>query len=104
RVMMYQDHDGNIVHHFNIPGRHSRLTATAEALVECTPSPPLPDRLGINAWPQLDAIVASGEHWEMLNPSTFARPTERLLGLAGARSGRPDEDPTTPLRRPTAQT
>ena len=39
RVMMYQDHDGNIVHHFNIPGRHSRLTVTAEALVDCAPSP-----------------------------------------------------------------
>ena len=30
RVMMYQDHDGNIVHHFNIPGRHTRLVVTAD--------------------------------------------------------------------------
>ena len=42
RVMMYQDHDGNIVHHFNIPERHSRLTVTAEALVECGPPAELP--------------------------------------------------------------
>ncbi len=35
RVRMYQDHDGNIVHHFNIPGRLSRLTVVADALVEC---------------------------------------------------------------------
>jgi len=102
RVMMYQDHDGNIVHHFNIPGRHSRLTVTAEALIECTPSPALPDRLGINAWPQLDAIVASGEHWEMLNPSAFAKPTERLLALAGELGIGRDEDPMTLLRRLTA--
>ena len=27
RVMMYQDHQGNVVHHFNIPSRHSDLTA-----------------------------------------------------------------------------
>ena len=27
RVMMYQDHDGNVVHHFDIPARHSRLTS-----------------------------------------------------------------------------
>ena len=46
RVMMYQDHDGNIVHHFNIPGRHARLTLTAEALVECAAPSPLPDELG----------------------------------------------------------
>ena len=36
RVMMYQDHQGNVVHHFNIPGRHSQLTVTAEALVACS--------------------------------------------------------------------
>ena len=42
--MMYQDHDGNIVHHFNIPGRHSRLDVTAEALVECARSRRLPER------------------------------------------------------------
>ena len=44
RVMMYQDHDGNIVHHFNIPGRHSRLTVTAEALVECATAGRCPGR------------------------------------------------------------
>jgi transglutaminase-like putative cysteine protease len=26
RVLTYQDHDGNSVHHFNIPARHGRLT------------------------------------------------------------------------------
>ena len=32
RMMVYNDHDGNVVHHFNIPARHSRLTVTASAL------------------------------------------------------------------------
>ena len=44
--MLYQDHDGNIVHHFNIPGRHSRLVVDAEALVECPPPADLPDDAG----------------------------------------------------------
>src|SRR5262249_5728372 len=102
RVMMYQDHDGNIVHHFNIPGRHSRLTVSAEALVECAGSPPLPDRLGVNAWSQVDAVIASGEHWEMLNPSAFARPPERLKALASEVNISRDEDPMSLLRRLTA--
>jgi transglutaminase-like putative cysteine protease len=34
RVKMYDDRDGNTVHHFNIPGRHSRLVVTAEALID----------------------------------------------------------------------
>jgi transglutaminase-like putative cysteine protease len=71
RVMMYQDHDGNTVHHFDIPARHSRLTVTADALVECLPHRPLPHRLGPGAWTTLDALAASGESYEFLSPSTF---------------------------------
>jgi transglutaminase-like putative cysteine protease len=71
RVMMYRDHDGNTVHHFDIPARHSRLTVTADALVECLPHSPLPHRLGPGAWGKLDARVSSGEAYEFLSPSTF---------------------------------
>src|SRR6186713_872095 len=79
RVRMYQDHDGNVVHHFSIPGRHSRLAVTAEALVECLP---LIDRTeAVGSWEQLDALNASGEYWELLNPSPFARFTPLLVQL-----------------------
>jgi hypothetical protein len=44
RVLMYQDHDGNTMHHYNIPARYSRLTLKAEALVECSATTPFPDR------------------------------------------------------------
>src|SRR5947207_7886844 len=50
RVRMYQDSEGNIVHHFNVPGRHSRLTVTAEAFIEGNPPPALPETLGDAAW------------------------------------------------------
>src|SRR5258706_10665284 len=79
RVRMYQDSDGNIVHHFNIPGRHSRLTVTAEAFVECAPPPALPETLGPGdgvAWDRLDAATAGGEFWDVLNPSPFAARTD----------------------------
>jgi transglutaminase-like putative cysteine protease len=82
RVRMYQDPDGNIVHHFNIPGRHSRLTVTAEAFVEVSEAKPLPDELGPGAWDQLDAATERGEFWESLNASPFARRTELLETLA----------------------
>jgi transglutaminase-like putative cysteine protease len=81
RVRMYQDHDGNIVHHFNIPGRHPRLTVTAEALVESSPLPPLP-ALEPGAWHRLDARTNSGEFWELMNPSLFACHTPALEQLA----------------------
>jgi transglutaminase-like putative cysteine protease len=82
RVLMYQDHDGNTVHHFNIPARHSRLTLKAEALVECAPRPGLPDRIDGDGWTRLDAMTASGEYWDLLHPSTFAKPTDLLEGLS----------------------
>ena len=58
--MMYQDHQGNVVHHFNIPGRHTRLTVTAEAVVDCAPLPDLPDALAPGAWERLDASAIGG--------------------------------------------
>ena len=39
RVFAYQDSLGNVVHHFDIPSRHSRLWLTADAVVEMTPTP-----------------------------------------------------------------
>ncbi len=81
RVRMYQDPDGNMVHHFNIPGRHARLTVTAEAFVECAP-PPLPENLGPDPWDRIDEATASGEFWDLLNGSPFAKRTELLDDLA----------------------
>src|SRR5262245_66448134 len=78
RVMTYRDHDNNVVHHFNIPGRHARLTVTAEALVECQGMRPLPHRLGPAAWTRLDAIATSGQWWEYLSSSAFVKDTPAL--------------------------
>ena len=82
RVKMYDDRDGNTVHHFNIPGRHSRLVLTAEALVDMAPPAPLPLSLGGGAWDRLDALTANGEFWDLVNPSHFAHPTPLLEALA----------------------
>ena len=82
RVTSYRDYLGNIVHHFDIPGRHSKLTLTAEAHVECTPPAPLPYTLGDDPWGRLDALVEEGSLWEYVSPSAFARPTPRLLELS----------------------
>jgi transglutaminase-like putative cysteine protease len=82
RVLTYQDHDGNSVHHFNIPARHARLTLKAEALVDCSTPPLVPERLDGDGWSRLDALTASGEYWDLLNASTYARPTPLLEALS----------------------
>ena len=99
RVMTYQDHDGNNVHHFNIPARHAQLTVTADALVECERPKPIPHRVGPGGWAQLDALAASGECWEWLAPSPFVRSTPTLEALAQELALERGNDPLVVLRR-----
>jgi transglutaminase-like putative cysteine protease len=99
RVRMYQDPDGNMVHHFSIPGRHSRLTLTAEAFVESARVPDLPESLGPDAWDRIDAATAEGEFWDVLNASAFAKRTDLLCALAEEMSLSRAEDPIATLRQ-----
>ncbi len=82
RVFSYRDHLGNQVHHFDIPGDHRQLVIVAHALVEQQPLGVVPLRLNSSAWQELDTLLAVGDFWEMLLPSTFAEPTEPLRALA----------------------
>jgi transglutaminase-like putative cysteine protease len=99
RVITYRDHDGNVVHHFNIPGRHARLTVIAEALVECTAMRPLPHRLGPAAWSRVDALATSGQWWEYLTPSTFVCETMALGALRQEIGLERGNDPLVAMRR-----
>ena len=103
RVFAYQDSLGNVVHHFDIPGRHSRLWITADAIVDVSPAPLIPDSLPDATWDSLDALAASGEHWLSLQPSYFARETPLLLELAAELECHRNADPLTLMRRLTSQ-
>jgi len=98
RVMVYEDHDRNVVHHFNIPARHARLTLTAQALVESAIPPELPGALPSDAWEQLDAMAASGEFWDVLAPSQYAERTDALFALGRSIGFRRGADPLSTLR------
>ncbi len=99
RVFAYQDALGNVVHHFDIPSRHARLSITADAIVDVLPVPPIPESLPMEAWDELDADAAAGERWHMLHPSRFARETTLLGELAEELSWRRESDPLTMMRR-----
>ena len=81
RVKMYQDHDGNIVHHFNIPGRHRASRSRPRRSSMPAPSRCRPN-LGVDAWVRLDGATPSGRFWDELNPSPFAHRTPLLDELA----------------------
>ncbi|MGA8043475.1 MAG: transglutaminase family protein [Terracidiphilus sp.] len=82
RVFSYRDHLGNHVQHFDIPGEHTQLVIVAESVVEQQPLPEVPSFLAPDAWAALDAMIAEGDYWEMLLPSTFAVETPALVELA----------------------
>ena len=82
RVQFYRDYLGNMVHHFDVPGRHKQLSIVADALVDVQPPPGLPDSLGEGAWDELDEMIAAGDYIEMLMPSHFGQSTELLEAFA----------------------
>ena len=82
RVFSYQDHLGNLVHHFDVPGQHRQLTIIADALVEVETPAPLPESLGPGAWDELDAMIDREDYWDMLMPSRFACTSPELEALA----------------------
>jgi transglutaminase-like putative cysteine protease len=98
RAQSYNDALGNVVHHFNVPGRHSALSITAEALVEVLPADPLPPALPARAWDALDDLLSDHMAWDMLQPSHFARPGEDLRTLARELGLGRAGDPLTTLR------
>jgi transglutaminase-like putative cysteine protease len=80
-VMQYRDFTGNVVHHFNIAGTHSKVKVTAQSMVEVQ-SVSAPRASDSGDWADLDALVASGDYWEMLLPSHFIRSSPQLDELA----------------------
>lgn len=80
-VMQYRDFSGNTVHHFDIAAAHTQVTVTAESTVEVQEAP-VPRPADCGDWSDLDAQLASGDYWEMLLPSYFARSTPALDQLA----------------------
>jgi transglutaminase-like putative cysteine protease len=98
RVLNYQDHLGNAVHHFDIPGGHSQLTVVAESLVHMGSPAALADALAPEAWEELDAITRQTDCADFLAPSQFARPAPLLAELAAELGAVRRADPLSLLR------
>jgi transglutaminase-like putative cysteine protease len=80
-VMQYRDFMGNLVHHFDIAGKHTVVKVTAQSAVEVQ-DVPAPRAADSGDWADLDALVAGDDYWEMLLPSHFAQSSAALEQLA----------------------
>jgi transglutaminase-like putative cysteine protease len=82
RIFGYTDSYGNLVHHFDLPSRHSQLTIITDALVDIDAQPPIPEDMSYEAWSDLEQLVEKKDYWDMLMPSYFARSSPELEALA----------------------
>jgi transglutaminase-like putative cysteine protease len=80
-ILQYHDFAGNTVHHFDIAGRHTLVKVSAQSAVEVQ-NVPASRAADAGEWADLDALVAAGDHWEMLLPSHFAHSSDPLEHLA----------------------
>jgi len=104
QIQRYHDWLGNEVYHFDVAATHRQLLIIAEAIVQLTPPPPLPDRLDHTAWCALDRLAEAGEHcWDFLMPSHFIQATPALIDLACEFGLTRRVDPLSLLRELTAQ-
>lgn len=99
RVFAYQDPEGNVVHHFDVPARHRELTVVAESVVEFVADIAIPDRGDMAMWTLLDERGTRERFFEFLEPSHFARPTEALLAFGHELGLSREIDPLLLLRR-----
>jgi len=78
RIFTFQDHASNHVHHFDLPQHHRELTIVADSLVNVDAPRDLPESLPAASWAELERTVMQGDHWPMLMPSHYARPSAEL--------------------------
>jgi transglutaminase-like putative cysteine protease len=78
RIFTFNDHLGNQVHHFDLPQHHRELTIVADALVNMEAVPEVPALLPYDSWDELNRMINTGDHWPMLLPSVYARPSPLL--------------------------
>jgi transglutaminase-like putative cysteine protease len=82
RIFGYTDSYGNLVHHFDLPSRHSHLTIISDALVNIEAQPSIPEVMEYQAWQELEELIEKKDYWDMLMPSYFARSSPELEKLA----------------------
>lgn len=99
QLYAYTDYLGNAVYHFNVLREHEELRIDANAVVEIASieqAPPATDPL---EWGRYNSYNLTDEHFDLLEPSSFARLSPELLEfMAQHNLMKPSGDPLSALR------
>ena len=78
QLYAYTDHHGNAVYHFNVLREHSELRIEAQSVIELSQARALPDAADSLEWQRYNSLNLTAEHYGLLEPSVFARPSPEL--------------------------
>ena len=99
QLYAYTDHLGNAVYHFNLLREHEELRIEAQATVEIGQVPQRPEALDALEWGRYNGLNLNDDHFDMLEPSKFARPSRELESFMKiADLEKPVGDPLTALK------
>jgi transglutaminase-like putative cysteine protease len=99
QLYAYTDYLGNAVYHFNVLRAHSELRIEAQATVEVVQAAPTHQACDALEWDRYNRYNLTDIHFDLLEPSKFARPSAALATFTGEKHlTRPSSDPLTALR------
>jgi transglutaminase-like putative cysteine protease len=100
QLYAYTDHFGNAVYHFNVLREHSELRVDVLSVIEVKDFLATPAQTDSLEWSRFNKLNLTGEHYDLLEESQFARFSPQLRGFV-AMNGleRPGGDPMSALKR-----
>jgi transglutaminase-like putative cysteine protease len=99
QLYAYTDHFGNAVYHFNVLREHQELRIETQAVIETAPFKPIPEAADTLEWGRYNEYNLTADHFDLMEESKFARPSEALLDFMTAKDlQKPKGDPLTALK------
>lgn len=100
QLFAYTDHFGNAVYHFNLLRQHAELRIEAQSVMEVKEVAALPAAADALEWQRYNSLNLTGEHYDLLEPSHFAKGSPELKGFISAHNlEAPRGDPLTALKQ-----
>jgi transglutaminase-like putative cysteine protease len=96
---VFQDFNGNFIHFFDIPKKHTQLEIKAESLVEVFEPKVLPEKVEPSVWDEVEKLTFHEDFWEFTQPSHFSKPTARLISLIDELGLDRNADPLSVLKK-----
>lgn len=99
KLFRFEEYNGNVVHHFDIPQRHKQMILVAESLVEVRDSEEPPRAVSLETWNELAGLCEDADFLEYSLSSPLIKPTDALEAFYQEVAPRSGEDAMSFLRR-----